>query len=234
MHKPYIIIVAVCTRASEGNGQFRCIQKRGALLVVFILKVDRVLRESFPKETMSPLTREPEGNWNEEFMRLFTQNSRQIYAYICSLLPLLEEVDDVYQETSMVLWQNFDRYEPGTNFGAWATRVAYFQVMAYRKRKSSSKLEFSNEFVETVALDASEGMVQREKERCLLQNCLGKLRPKDSQLIRHRYELGHSIKALAEQIGRPVGGVYKSLARIENALLDCVRDAQVRLGLNDK
>ena len=167
-------------------------------------------------------------------MRLFTQNSRQVYAYICSLLPRLEEVDDVYQETSMKLWQNFDRYEPGTNFGAWATRVAYFQVMAYRKKRQSSKLEFSNEFIDAVALDASEGLVQREKERCLLQKCLGKLRPKDSQLIRCRYEMGQSIKALAVQIGRPVGGVYKSLSRIENALLDCVRSAQVKLGVDDK
>lgn len=192
------------------------------------------MQESLPEERATSPSKDEAGHWDKEFVRLFAQNSRQIYAYICSLVPLLVEVDDIYQDTSIVLWQNFDRYEPGTNFGAWATRVAYFQVMAHRKRKKSSKLQFSNEFIEAVSFDATEGLAHREKERRLLQGCLGKLRPKDSQLICHRYELGQSIKKLAAQIGRPVGGVYKSLARIEAALLDCVRNAQIKLGLNDK
>jgi len=50
-------------------------------------------------------------------------------------------------------------------------------------------------------------------------------------LIRLRYESEIAITAIAERAGRSVQSVYKRMARIHDALLQCVRNAVSREGL---
>ena len=66
-----------------------------------------------------------------EFIRLFLQNERRIYAFIVSLLPDLTDAEDVLQETSVVLWEKFDQFQPGTNFVSWACKIAHFKVLKH-------------------------------------------------------------------------------------------------------
>ena len=57
---------------------------------------------------------------HDEFTRVFTVNQRAIYLYIRSLVANSADVDELWQETNLVLWQRFADYQPGTNFLAWA------------------------------------------------------------------------------------------------------------------
>ena len=50
-----------------------------------------------------------------------------------SVLPNRTDVDDLLQETNLVLWREFESFEIGTNFTAWAYRIAHNQVLAWRK-----------------------------------------------------------------------------------------------------
>jgi RNA polymerase sigma-70 factor (ECF subfamily) len=59
---------------------------------------------------MNPAERVP------EFVQLFAQSSRRIYAYIRTLVPNQADAEDVFQETSKVLWEKFADYEIGTDF----------------------------------------------------------------------------------------------------------------------
>jgi DNA-directed RNA polymerase specialized sigma24 family protein len=55
----------------------------------------------------------------------------------------LHDARDVLLETNLVLWQKIGEFEPGSNFGAWARKIAYFQALAFlrdRKRKANSAL----------------------------------------------------------------------------------------------
>ena len=55
----------------------------------------------------------------EEFVRLFVAHEGRLRAFIRSLLPTWADVDEVMQETSLVAWRKFGRFERGTNFMAW-------------------------------------------------------------------------------------------------------------------
>ncbi|MFN7134755.1 MAG: guanylate kinase, partial [Myxococcales bacterium] len=48
--------------------------------------------------------------------------------------------EEVIQETNLVLWREFDRFQEGTNFAAWACRVALNQVLAWRKKRQRDRL----------------------------------------------------------------------------------------------
>lgn len=56
----------------------------------------------------------------DEFARLFGRHARQIYSYILTLIPHWVDAEDVFQETSTIIWEKFDQYKSGTNFRAWA------------------------------------------------------------------------------------------------------------------
>ena len=158
-----------------------------------------------------------------EFVQLFTHHQRRLFLYILSQVASPVEAEEILQETNVVIWTKSSRFQPGTNFLAWVSQIANFEVMKYRTRKKREKLVFSDEFLQSVAQTSLEQSEELEMRRAALTDCLNKLRPKDRELIQQRYAPGERGKHLAEEIGRPANSVYQSLGRIRRALLDCIQ-----------
>ena len=74
-----------------------------------------------------------------EFVRLYTANSRRVYAYILTLLPNRTDAEDVFQDVGTLLWEKFGEFTPGSQFGAWACRIAYFKALKYRAKGPSDQ-----------------------------------------------------------------------------------------------
>ncbi|MBY0523475.1 MAG: sigma-70 family RNA polymerase sigma factor, partial [Gemmataceae bacterium] len=160
---------------------------------------------------------------NLTFVRLFAQHEHQVYAYIVSVLANWTDADEVMQETSVALWEMFDDFQEGTSFTSWACRIAYFRILRFRERQRRDRLEFSNEFVEAVAATALDESDSFEDRRRALGGCVERLRPDDRRLLQMCYADGGTIKHAAERLDRPAKGVYKALARIRQALFECVQ-----------
>ena len=71
-----------------------------------------------------------------------TKYERMVYGYILSLVPNWADADEILQETNIRLWEEFEKFQPGTNFAAWAIRVAHFQVLTWRKRGEPQPIGF--------------------------------------------------------------------------------------------
>jgi RNA polymerase sigma-70 factor (ECF subfamily) len=162
---------------------------------------------------------------HSEFVLLFSQHARRLYSYIYLLVGNEVDADDVFQETSRVLWEKFGEFTPGTSFLAWAERVAHFQTLHFRSRRKRDRLQFSAEFIDAIAQQRAGSLESLERRQQALDDCLGKLREPDQQLIRLRYSEGATTKSVAERVGRSVDAVYKALNRIEGLLLDCTQRA---------
>ena len=160
---------------------------------------------------------------NSEFVQLFTHHQRRLFLYILSQVSNPVEAEEILQETNVVIWSKSSKFQPGTNFLAWVSQIANFEVMKHRTRKRREKLVFSDEFLESVAQTSLERSEELELRRAALAECLGRLRPKDRDLIQQRYAPGERGKHLAEQIGRPANSVYQSLGRIRRTLLECIQ-----------
>lgn len=157
-----------------------------------------------------------------EFLALWSKHSKQIYAYIYSLVFNGPDADDVFQETSLILLQKFDEFEPGTNFTAWACRVAYLKVLKLLEHRHAP--EFLDErLLEVLDQETHHSADDLDARIAALTQCLTRLNPRDRELITQRYEVGSTIDSLARKIGRSSSLVYKSLARIHDSLLECVR-----------
>jgi len=162
-----------------------------------------------------------------EFLELYSHNYPRLQFYLMTLLPFPDDAADVLQETSLVLWKRFDTYTTGTNFFAWACKIARLQALKYRERRGKAALMFSDELLETLAVEAAEERFAPINSLEYLRQCLGRLSARDQQLIQKRYEPGVSVGVLAENIGRTTNSLSKSLGRIRRSLLECIERKRV-------
>ena len=165
---------------------------------------------------------EPEQT-RAEFVRLLTQHQRRVYAYILGVVPHWNDADEILQETNIRLWSEFDRFEPGTNFEAWAIRVAHFQVLTWRKRVSRNRLFFDHSLVELIAQEFEGGGSLADIRHQALRECVESLEPRQSELLARCYAEGAKIKQVAQSLSRTTASVHKALQRVRLALHKCIR-----------
>lgn len=121
----------------------------------------------------------------------------RLRAFIYSLMPNSSHVADVLQNTNTVLWQKRDKFDPDTNFTAWAMRIARYQTMHQLDRdKRDRRLVFSDELIDMIAAPGTEG----ETPNPLLQ----------------------TLEKHAESLGRTAGSLRIALHRIREALRKCI------------
>lgn len=151
-----------------------------------------------------------------------------MYLFILAQIPRPNDAEEILQNTNVVIWSKCDRFEPGTNFVAWAMKIASLEVLKFRQRHARDKLQFSDEFVSRVAAAIEEEADLLDRRRRALASCMKKLRPDDRELIQQRYAPGGSGKSVAEALRRPANSVYQSIGRIRQALLECI-ERQLKL-----
>src|SRR4051812_6704902 len=164
---------------------------------------------------------EPSDLDREEFARLFCRNARRIYGFIMTLVFNHHDAEEVFQNTNVVLWNKFADFEPGSNFFAWASRIAYYEVLSLMKQQRRSRT-FSDEALELLANEAV-AMSDRSTERYeALEDCLARLNPPDRELLQERYYNQRPPKQIAASHSKSVHAIYRALSRIHNVLLSCV------------
>ena len=159
----------------------------------------------------------------DEFVRLFTKDGRWIFSYILMLVPHKADAEEVFQETSITLWQKFDEFLSGSNFRAWATQVAHYKVLHYRARKQGSPLLLDDAVLEAVHQTAVTLNDRLDDLHQALEKCRGKLSDDDRELLDRRYESGATAQSIADVLGRSPRAIYRALDRIHQALYDCIR-----------
>lgn len=166
----------------------------------------------------------------EEFIALLTRHKHQIFNLIFCMLHSLPDTEDVFQQTSMALWSSFDRFEPGTNFGAWASQIARYRVSHFMRSKRRQRVYFSDALIQQLAACPFDSHEMQETRLQALAACRKKLSYSDQRLIELCYGGRGTIRNAAKQIGRPVQAVYGSLSRIRGALHACIERSLSREG----
>mgnify|MGYP002625967399 CR=1 FL=1 len=157
----------------------------------------------------------------QQFADLFAANYQRIYGFVYALVLDVHEADDVFQQVSLVLWEKFDQFEPGTDFVAWANQIARYKVLDLRKKQSRDRLVFSEELQRELA-QAAASLADDDRRAAALKQCIEKLRDEDRQLISRAYGNDEPARAIANDLNRPLTSLHNSLRRIRTALLACI------------
>ena len=156
------------------------------------------------------------------FVALLAEHQHCLFQRILAALPHLPDAEEVLQETNLVLLRKSSKFVPGTNFGAWATRVAHFEVLKFRRRSHRDGLRFDDDLVELLAIESAARADLLEERRLALAGCLTRLSDRDRDLVRRRYRRGATTQQVSDQVGRSTKAVYNALQRIYRSLHECI------------
>lgn len=166
----------------------------------------------------------------EAFVELLTLHQRRLYGFIYTLVPSQADAEDLLQQTSLILWRKFEEFDLGSDFAAWACRIARFEVLNHLKQKRRSRVVFNDELIARLAEIRNDRATVHSSDRVALTDCVEKLPENDRKLIKLCYGSSSNIKAAAEALRRPAASVYTSLVRVRRALMDCIRRVDVEEG----
>jgi len=158
----------------------------------------------------------------ERFVHLLVQHEAALRAFVRSLLPRWEDVDEVMQESTLVAWRKFGQFQEGSSFLAWAGAIARFEALKQLRKQSRDRLVFSDDVLELIVQEGLEESAALERERRALEECLGKLDVAQRDLLRISYEPGARLHEVAARAGKSVQAFYKTIQRLRQTLLDCI------------
>ena len=151
---------------------------------------------------------------------------RPIYRLCASYAPSAAEAEELTQEVYFKLWENLYHYSPGSNFMAWAWRVARnLLIDSYRRsHRERTAAWLDPEIIERLPAsdDPHEESLRRQRLR-LVAAGLRQLPEEFASLILMRDLAGWSYTEIAEALDLPVGTVKSRLNRARLELATVVR-----------
>lgn len=160
---------------------------------------------------------------SEIFVKLFEADRERLYAYIYAYMMNRAAADDIFQETSMTLWHEFDRFELGTNFSKWANGIAFNRVRVYRRTNKKFTLGLSEELILSMLENVEEDTdIVDTKSWDHLQECRSLLSNQEHHLYDAFYIKNLKAQTIAEQTDRSIFAIRKSIHKLRKKLFDCV------------
>jgi RNA polymerase sigma-70 factor (ECF subfamily) len=167
-----------------------------------------------------------------DFATLIRHHQTQLFGYIYSLVRDLDDADDLFQQTSLVLWDKFGQFDRSKSFINWACGVARYEVLNFLRSRSRNRLYFTDE-LNIALIEAHESVDQDrlEERRDALSGCMKKMRSRDIELLETCYGRSIGIQEVARTWGRSTHSIHNSLRRIRRTLFECVRRSLALEGL---
>lgn len=157
----------------------------------------------------------------QEFMELVTQHHRELLVYTRTLTGENHLSQDIAQESFVVAWNNYEKFDITKNFGSWLRGIVR------NKWKESLRKNSKITHVEDEVLDALEAEMQVWDQQSgsifeKLEGCLTKLPEQLLKVIKSYYYDGLKTEEIASTSELTGGAVRKRLERARVALKECI------------
>lgn len=172
------------------------------------------------------MTEQPNADRYDQFVALFARHERAVRGVIRSMLPSLQDADEVMQEVGLASWHKFSDFHAGDApeaFFRWACVIARFEVLKYRRKCARDRLVLSEETIQLLSVEAEDRSVVAERERQSLEECLNRLSPGDQRLLLSVHTRGDSVADIARQLGQNARQLYRRVNTLRDLLGECVK-----------
>lgn len=163
----------------------------------------------------------------ERFLGLFLPEKGTVRAFIRSIVWDRVACEDLFQEVALVLWREFDRYDQGRPFGAWARGVAAKTVLKSLRQAKRTPVAVSGETMraleaafDQLAFEDAQRPASRQEDA--LRLCVERLPDKAQVLVRLRYRESLTVDEIAGRVAGSPEAVRKALNRLRERLQKCV------------
>lgn len=165
---------------------------------------------------------------HDEFLRLFTSVQPALRRFVGYHIPggRQQEIEDVLQETALVLWRKFGQFDSGKSFTHWALGIAHFELRHRQRALGRTPLALDEKTSDLLARRAAELSPSLDRRQNHLDRCLSKLDARSREALSLYYEKDFSTRQIAETYRGTVNMVRILLFRARHALARCVMTAE--------
>lgn len=189
-----------------------------------------LLRKSGPTGPSTPLCMDPLKDSpppSSDFDRLISEVRPRLRAFLLSLTGSQACAEDLTQETSLILWEKRDEYDPSRSFRSWAFRIGFLQAQNYRRKQRRIQErelpgdELFEQIADTMADRHGRDDDEDARHQAMIQ-CLGKLNGPHRNLVLSRYRDERSLEQLSAEAGINRNAMAQKLFRLKRTLLRCI------------
>jgi RNA polymerase sigma-70 factor (ECF subfamily) len=132
------------------------------------------------------------------------------------------EAEEILQETAIQLWEQFDRYQEGTDFGAWAITIAKYKAFDFLHENIKHHQLFKSSLYEQLSEVAQSSSIDISERIKALEACLWKLNKAQRDMLSLRYKRNLSVKEIAQAKDKSPVAVYLFLSHLLTLLRGCI------------
>ncbi len=182
-------------------------------------------KRNAPVASSPPAGGSADPSAKQVFEILVHEHADMLTAYLRSLVYSSEVVDDLFQETLLVVWRRLGDYDKSRPFGPWLRGIAATLVLEHRRKSARGflccepdvlqALDRRFDGVAQLAGDSFRARIQR------LKLCLARLPDKLRECIELAYVRGMLLRQIAEALSASEEAVKKRVQRAREALALC-------------
>tara|TARA_R110000850_G_scaffold191413_2_gene318328 strand:+ start:334 stop:873 length:540 start_codon:yes stop_codon:yes gene_type:complete len=158
----------------------------------------------------------------ENFADLLAGHQPRLAAYIRSLTADEQASRDILQEANVTILKKSRDFTPGTNFTAWSFRVAYFEVLTWRRTKGRDRIQLDESLVNSIAETVEVVSTSYDDRLDALKSCIAELPDRQREIIQRRYLNGESVQVIADDLGFKANAASQLLHRARTNLFKCI------------
>jgi RNA polymerase sigma-70 factor (ECF subfamily) len=157
-----------------------------------------------------------------QFAEYFVLHQARVYGYIVTMLPNRHDAEDVFSNTSLILWEKWDQFDARRDFAAWACGIARNEVHNFLRTRAHDHVSLSEKMLDELADVRLQSQPLLNRRRLKLADCMKKLDFICREMLERSYAAGASIKAIAKQFRLTPNALSLRLRRLRREMLECV------------
>ena len=144
---------------------------------------------------------------------LYREYRPRLAAFLSRLAPRCENIDEMINDTMMVVWQRADGFRGSSKISTWIFGIAYRIAMKTlrQNRRWSANLAYAQ-------IEATTDPTRQEEECDWLTQGLARLSPDHCASLMLIYHQGHSAREVSDMTHSPVGPIKARLWHARNSL----------------
>ncbi len=161
---------------------------------------------------------------NNEFHEIYSKYEQQIMktsAYVTRACP--SNFDDVFQETSISMYKNLEKFKTFENPVGWLHTVAQNHLhMIYRNEKKRDKkfISIDDDFYHDLPCSTPDPLATliEDEDYQILQSLLSKFNKQYSAVLDLKYNYGCNVKEISKSLNLKEMNVYQILSRCKREI----------------
>jgi len=161
----------------------------------------------------------------QKLKELLAAHKDMIYRLCYAYLHNKEDIEDLFQEITINIWNHLDQFRGASKISTWIYRIVVNSALLYNKKDKKQRAVFSHADIEAsnTPTDESEEYLEKEKKIAQLNAAINQLKKQDRLIISLVLE-GVKYEEIAEIMGMTMSYVGVKINRIKTTLFNLLQE----------